>query len=45
MRFVSNMTLDRANEHPRESPKMSERMRKLVKEMRAEGRLVYPPPE
>lgn len=46
------MTFDRANAHPHESPKMTERMRKLVEEMRAEGTLVdtggrevYPPPE
>ncbi|MGA8576858.1 MAG: YciI family protein [Candidatus Cybelea sp.] len=40
MRFISIMTLDRANTHPHESPEMTERMRKLVEEMRADGTLV-----
>ena len=52
MRFISIMTLQRANGHPHERPEMTERMRKLVEEMRAEGTLVdtggqevYLPPE
>jgi hypothetical protein len=40
MRFISILTLGRANGHPHESPKVTERMRKLVEEMRAEGTLV-----
>ncbi|MFZ0030687.1 MAG: YciI family protein [Candidatus Cybelea sp.] len=40
MRFISIMTLDRASGRPHEDSKMTERMHKLVTEMRAEGTLV-----
>jgi hypothetical protein len=40
MRFISILTFDRGNGHPHESPKITERMRKLVEEMRTDGTLV-----
>ena len=40
MRFISIMTINRADAHPHESPETEERMRKLIEEMRAEGTLV-----
>jgi hypothetical protein len=40
MRFISILTFDRGNGQHHESPKITERMRKLVEEMRADGTLV-----
>jgi hypothetical protein len=39
MRFISILMLDR-DAHPQETPEMTERMSKLVEEMRADGTLV-----
>lgn len=40
MRFLSILTLNRDDVHPHDSPEPTERMRKLIEEMRADGTLV-----
>ena len=40
MKFISILTLDRADAHPHASPETIERMGRLIEEMRAEGALI-----